>query len=219
MRNMEFSPKPSFQIEVESGYEDFMPQEFLENPIEYFEREGKNIKTGEVKFDEDGRVREDPTAVKDLPVWMDNKGKELYAVAKKVNVEKGEILKSEDPFYEYKILKLIHELGLSAAKPVAKVEKGNVHLVIMEKIPGIRWSEKDLLHLKKRGYSDEDIENLKIQAESQMEQLKKKFEETGIIRAWKLKDMVFDLDIENKIIRGIIPTDWERTKIDRQSPN
>lgn len=45
-----------------------------------------------------------------------------------------------------------------------------------------------------------------------MEQLKKKFEEAGIIRTWKLKDMVFDIDIENKTIRSIVPTDWERTK-------
>jgi len=219
MRNMEFSPKPGFQIEVESDYKDSIPQEFRENPVEYFERKGKNIKTGEIKFDEIGKVREDPTAVKDFPAWIDNEGKELHIVAKKVNVEKGQILKSEDPFYEYKILKLVQELGLPAAKPVAKVEKGNVHLIIMERIFGVRWSEKDSLNLKERGYSNKDIENLKIQAENQMEQLKKKFEEAGIIRGWKLKDMVFDVDIENKIIRGIVPTDWERTKIEKQSPN
>ena len=128
-------------------------------------------------------------------------------------------MKSGDPFYEYKILKLVQELGLLAAKPVAKVEKGNVHLIIMERIFGVRWSEKDSLNLKERGYSNKDIENLKMQAESKMEQLKKKFEEAGIIRGWKLKDMVFDVDIENKIIRGIVPTDWERTKIEKQSPN
>src|SRR3989338_962751 len=219
MRNMEFSPKPGFQIEVENGYEYFIPQEFQENPIEYFEREGKNIKTGEIKFDENRRVLEDPTTVKDLHVWRNNNGKELHVVAKRVNTGKGEMMKSGDPFYEYKILKLVQELGLLAAKPVAKVEKGNVHLIIMERIFGVRWSEKDSLNLKERGYSNKDIENLKMQAESKMEQLKKKFEEAGIIRGWKLKDMVFDVDIENKIIRGIVPTDWERTKIEKQSPN
>src|SRR3989338_7830 len=85
MRNMEFSPKPGFQIEVENGYEYFIPQEFQENPIEYFEREGKNIKTGEIKFDENRRVLEDPTTVKDLPAWRNNNGKELHVVAKRVN--------------------------------------------------------------------------------------------------------------------------------------
>lgn len=113
--------------------------------------------------------------------------------------------KSGNPFYEYKILELIQELGLPAAKPVVKVEKGDVHLIIMEKIFGVRWSQKETLHLKEHGYSNEDIETLKIQAEEQ-------FEAAGIIRTRKLKDMVFNIDIENKTIRSIVPTDWERTK-------
>ena len=35
----------------------------------------------------------------------------------------------------------------------------------------------------------------------------------GIIRKWKLKDMVLDVDFESKKVVGITPTDWERTKI------
>ena len=49
-----------------------------------------------------------------------------------------------------------------------------------------------------------------------MEELQSQFEEAGITRGWKLKDMVFDIDVENKRIVGMTPTDWERTKIDKE---
>ena len=49
-----------------------------------------------------------------------------------------------------------------------------------------------------------------------MIELQQHFEEAGIIRSWKLKDMIFNIDIENKRINGIVPTDWERTKIDEK---
>lgn len=208
--------EPKAKVEVESGYEQFIPAEFRNDPVGYFEREGKNVKTGEIKYDETGRVREGPTSVKDLPMRHDQEGNELDTVARRVNIEKGEIGKSQDPFYEYKVLELLQELRLPAAKPVAKAEQENNHLIVMEKIPGIRWSEKDVLHLQERGYSDEDIEDLKKQAEGQMAELQSQFEEAGIIRGWKLKDMVFDIDVEGKWVRKIIPTDWERTKIDQK---
>ena len=76
------------------------------------------------------------------------------------------------------------------------------------------WYGKDAVKLKEKGYSDEDIENLKRQAETLMMELQRRFEEAGISRGWKLKDMIFDIDIKNKIINGIVPADWERTKID-----
>ena len=161
-------------------------------------------------------MREDPTAVKDLPVWHNQEGKKLGMVARRVNIEKGEIGKSGDLFYEYRILELVRALGLPAANPVARAESGGSHLIVMEKIPGIRWSEKDALHLIERGYSNGDIENLKRQAEEQMAKLQRQFEEVGIMRGWKLKDMVFDIDVEGKKVRKITPTDWERTKIDRE---
>lgn len=46
-----------------------------------------------------------------------------------------------------------------------------------------------------------------------MSELQKKFEQEGIIRDWKLSDMVFDIDIENKDIRSLTPVDWERTTV------
>jgi len=201
------------RIEVEPGFEAFIPQEFKNDPLEYFASQGKNIKTGDIKKDEDGRVREDPTAVKDLPVWVDSEGNELSVVAKKVNVEKGQVAKSGDPFYEYEILKKINELNLPGARPVAKIEQDGQHLILMEKLAGVRWSERKSLKLEEKGYTAADMENLRRQAEAAMAELQQQFDQAGIIRGWKLKDMVFDIDFDNKKINKIIPTDWERTKI------
>lgn len=202
------------KVEVESEYEGFIPDDFKNDPFGYFEREGKNIKPGEVKYDESGRIREDPTAVKELPIWMDDKNNEIRVIGKRVNVEKGEVGKSGDPFYEYRILQIVHELDLPAPHPVAKVESGSQHLIVMGKVAGINWYEKEILRLRERGYSDEDIEGLRRQAEEKMLELKRRFDDVGIIRGWKLKDMVFDIDVDNKVIRGIVPVDWERTRID-----
>ncbi len=207
---------PQVKIEVESGCEAFVPEEFKQDPLGYFESKGKNIKSGEIKRDETGRVREDPTAVKELPVWKNADNTELRAIGKKVNIEKGKVGESGDPFYEYRIMEIVSEAGLPTPRPIAKVEQSGAHLIVMEKVQGIGWYDKDALHLKEQGYSNEDIEALKRQAEEQMIQLQAKFEEAGIQRGWKLKDMIFDVDIENKTIRGITPVDWERTKIDQE---
>lgn len=208
------------KIEIEESFRGFVPDEFENDPMGYFERKGENIKKGEIKYAEEDRIREDPTCVKDLPVWTDEKGAELRAVGKKVNITKGQVGRTGNPFYEYEVMKIVNELGLPCARPILKAEQEGEHLIIMERIPGTRWAEKDLLRLepqlKQEGYSDEDIEDLKKQAGKQMEEMKKKFAEAGITRKWKLKDMVFDIDIKNKRVRKITPTDWERTII-RQS--
>jgi hypothetical protein len=200
-------------IDIESEYVDFVPREFLDDPVGYFEREGRNIKSGEQKVDETGRVREDPTAVKDLPDWANSEGKILKTVSRRVDTSKGQVGESQDPFYEYEILEHIKKLGLPAASPIAKVEQSGTHLIVMERLPGVRWSERDSLQLRESGYSDEDIANLTAEAEQKMVELKTQFEQAGIVRGWKLKDMVFQLDIENKKVISLTPTDWERTRI------
>lgn len=201
------------RIQIEPGFDNFIPQEFKADPLGYFESWGKNIKTGDIKKDEDGRVREDPTAVKDLPVWTDDSGQELQVVAKRVNIEKGQVGKSRDPFYEYEILKKVQELNLPGARPIAKIEQAGQHLILMERLKGVRWSERKALKLEEKGYTAADMENLRMQAEAAMQELQRQFDRAGIIRGWKLKDMVFDIDFDNKKINKIIPTDWERTKI------
>lgn len=72
--------EPKANIEVEPGLDAFIPDEFRQNPAEYFEGKGQNIKSGEIKRDETGRVREDPTAVKELPVWTGASGQEMRTI-------------------------------------------------------------------------------------------------------------------------------------------
>ncbi len=201
------------KVEVEPEFVEFAPQEFIDNPLEYFEREGKNVKSGEIKYDEAGIVREDPTAVKDLPTWRNAVGAEIKTVGRRVNTAKGAVGESGDPFHEYKILERLARLGLPAAKPIAKAEQAGMHVIVMERIPGVRWSERDSLRLKESGYSDDDIAALMTEAEHKMSELEARFDEAGVIRGWKLKDMVFEVDVPNKKILSIVPTDWERTKI------
>lgn len=205
---------PSIHVEIESGYEAYVPDLFRQQPVEYFEALGRNIKPGEIKRDADGAVREDPTAVKELPVWSDGRGKELHTVAKRVHEGKGKVPASGNPYYEYELIKLIGLLDLPAPKLVAKAEQKGTYLFVMEKIPGISWYDKDQLALKERGYSDEEILGLYQQAEQMTEVMQREFEEAGILREWKLKDMIFDIDFEARKIRSMIPTDWERTSID-----
>ncbi len=208
--------KPQAKIEIESDFEELIPEDFKNDPLGYFESRGQNIKSGEIKRDETGRVREDPTAVKELPSWLDSEGNQVQTIGKKVNIKKGKVGESGDPFYEYHIMEIVREAGLPSPRPIAKAEQDGSHLIIMEKAQGIGWHGKDTRHLKENGYTDNDIETLKQQAEEKMTALQKNFEEAGIERGWKLKDMIFDLDVENKTIRSITPVDWERTKINQE---
>ncbi len=207
------------EIEIEQAYKNFVPDEFKKDPIGYFKLKGKNIKSGEIKRDKTGRVREDPTAVRELPIWFDANGNELKTIGKRVDIRKGKIRESANPFYEYQIMELINDIGLPASKPIAKVEQAGNYLIVMEKVQGTSWYEKNNLLLKENGYTDEEIRNLEKQAEEKMAQLRAEFEEAGVKRSWKLKDMIFDIDIENKTIRKIIPVDWERTEIEADKLN
>lgn len=206
-------PRPN--IEIETGFQSFVPEDFQADPIKYFEEKGINIKSGEIQTNEEGKVKEDPTAVKELPVWTNSEGQKLSIVAKRVNVEKSQVGETGDPFHEYKIMEIAKEFDLPAPKPIAKVEQSKNHLIIMEKVPGIRWVEKDMEILNRAGLSEEDKRSLIAQAEKLMSDLEARFSEIGLIRKWKLKDMIFDIDLEAKLVRAITPTDWERTKINQ----
>lgn len=199
------------EIQIKPEYESYIPEEFKKSPLSYFETHGVNIKQGEILYDENGQVREDPTAVKDLPVWENDDGQQLHTVGKKVNLLKGKVAEANDPFYEYQIMEYVQSKGLPGPKTVAKVSEGNSHLIIMENVPGMRWSFRK--SLKKHGYTDDDVNELHKKAEVMIIDLQKRFEDQGIIRGWKLSDMIFDIDIENKELRSLTPVDWERTKI------
>jgi len=192
----------------------FVPPEFQSDPFSYFERSGINIKKGKVKRDETGKVREDPTAVKDM-VWQAEDGSQLNVVGKRVNREKAQIAKTGNPLHEFEVLTRAAEFDLPCARPIAHAEQNGEHLLIMEKIEGFRIANSREIKtaLKDHNFSQKDIEDLKEQATTIMDDLKKRYEAAGILRSWALKDMVVEIDFESKKIISLIPTDWERTKL------
>ncbi|HEX7724877.1 MAG TPA: hypothetical protein VF438_04035 [Candidatus Paceibacterota bacterium] len=198
-------------VEIEAAYESFVPEEFKSSPLTYFESHGTNIKQGEILYDENGTVREDPTAVKDLPVWTNTEGRELHTVGKRVNISKGKVARANDPFYEYGIMEYVQSKGLPGAKPIAKASENGAHLIVMERVPGLRWSYRKTL--LKQGFTNNDVELMHKKAEAMMAELQKRFEAHGITRSWKLSDMIFDIDVEHKDLRALVPVDWERTEI------
>ena len=216
----ESSEKQEGEARVESKpeTESFVPEEFKNEPIKYFEDKGKNVKSGEIKHHEDGTVREDPTAVKDFPEWENPSGEKIKVVGKRVNAEKAQAGQTGDPFHEYKVMELVTEAGLPAPQPIAQAEQNNQYLFVMERATGIRWNER-IQVLRDGGMSEEDIENWQQKAREKMQALGDVFEEYGIKRGWKEQDMIFDIDEQTKEIKKITPTDWERTKIDLEVYN
>jgi hypothetical protein len=96
-----------------------------------------------------------------------------------------------------------------------KAESTDQFLFVTERVKGMRGLEKEMRFLKENGFSDADMESIKIQAETMMKALKERYDAVGIARKWELKDMVFDVDLENKKIISLVPTDFEKTKIDQ----
>jgi len=204
------------ELHTEEGVETLIPDDFRDDPMGYFEQQGVNIKPGEAKYDEGGQLREDPTAVKELPEWEGEEGDRVRPIGKRVNVAKGEVGTSGDPFYEYRIIREVRRRGLPAPRPLAAAKQGDNHLIVMERVPGVTWYDKSQLALKEQGWSDEDIQHLLEEAEIKMSELAQQFGNAGIHRKWKLKDMIFDINFDEKHIRSITPVDWERTIIDEQ---
>jgi hypothetical protein len=167
-------------------------------------------------YDEQGGIKEDPTATKDLPVWKNEEGEELYTVGKKVNTIKSQVGKSGDPFYEYSIIAIAREFDLPAPIPVAKVKRDNEHLIVMKKIDGIRWTDEGMKIINESDLTEADKQSLLSQAQEMMIGLQQQYEQIGLKRNWKLKDMIFDVDIANRKVLKVIPTDWERTKINME---
>lgn len=198
------------RLSIEVPYEAFVPGDFRRVPVEYFESEGVGIKRGDWRIAPDGSRYRDMTSVKDFPVWRDLDGNELRCVAKRVDAEKGEVAASGDPFYEYRVMEAVAARGLPVAKVVARAEQDGVHLIVMEKVLGLRWKEAASI-ARERKLSEEAVAHLLEQAEAKMKELAARFEEAGIHRSWKLQDMIFDINWDTLQVHGMTPTDWERT--------
>ncbi len=208
------TPKQEKKISIEPGF--VVPDGFRESPLEYFEGHGINIKPGETEHKENGEVKEDPEAVKCLPVWYDRDGEMVKVVAKKINPRKGQAGKAGNPWHEVDVMKRVAEAGLPVAKLLAVAEESGEYLFVTERVAGFTVYDTDMLEekFKTYRYTSEDIEVLKDQVKTEMEILKDKLKAKGIIREkWKLQDMVFEIDFEQKKVTQVTPVDWERTAL------
>lgn len=204
--------KAELKVEIFPEFQEFIPVEFKADPFLYFETHGKNIKPGETVY-EGEKIKEDPRAVKNFPVWTNETRNELRVVAKKVNPKKGKVGKTSNPFHEIDVMIRVRSLGLPAPAPIAKIQKGEESLILMERAKGLTIFDDDLeASLAEHGYTEEDKELLKRDAEQKMRELQERFEKAGVKRKWKLADMVFQVDFTQKKIIGITPVDWERTE-------
>ena len=230
MFSPEKSKKESISVElnIDDSYRDFIPEEFKKNPKEYIEKHGENIESGEVKFDAEGNIREDPTATKFLELKNEN-GDAIKLVSKKVNLEKvltkieekGE--KFVDSFLEYKMMHLCKLLGLPTAESVASIKQGDDMYTLMKRVDGYTWTDRDRKELAEKGFTKDDEDRIRRQIIEKMKILEKKFDEFGIYRKWKstkdgsvkwkYKDMVFRLDKDGNVAE-IVPVDWERSHVD-----
>lgn len=200
----------SCEVKLKGEYEALVPEEFKRSPFLYFESHGIPVKKGEIKRDDKGRVKEDPTAVRYFPEWKDGE-RSLLVVAKKVNDKKGMLAETGEPLYEYNLLEYMCSLDLPVPKPVGYAEGERGAIFLMEKVKGLPWSE--LQRLQEKGWTQNELGTLLSNARERMEELAKRFEQYNIKRSWKLKDMVFEVDQENHRLNGLIPTDFERTRV------
>jgi hypothetical protein len=212
---------PQFKIEIESEYQDFIPEDFYSDPEAYIQKYGKNIKFGDTEYSDTGRIKEDPNAVKDLPAWEDGKGGTLDTVVKKVNLNKGEVGKAGNPWhYEYDILHLAQKIGLPGVKPVGKIERGEDYYFLMTKAPGIRVVgeefEKNYAEIK-NNFSADEFRMLEDKIQKERVSIMQQYEEVGIYRnKLKLEDVVVDFNKETLELHSVTPVDWERAKVDKE---
>lgn len=196
----------SYSILIEQGFEDRLPSDFLSDPFAYVAQHGVQVKEGEPTIDDNQVVREDPTAVLDLPLG------DTQVVVKRVNSQKGEIKKRDNVYHEYEVMLEVIKRGLKTAQPIAYIDGGTQQMFLMEALPGTRWIKQTKRLLKKEhGYSDEDLAFISYQIQEKATEMEKIYAEQGVFRnRWKEQDMIIDLDVERKRVLGITPIDWER---------
>lgn len=170
-----------------------LPQRFIDDPIMFFYNHGINIKAGETQFDENGVIKDDPNAVKNIP--------ELGIVGKKINREKGKIKKTGMLFYEVIIMEYLRQKGLVAPTVVGIFEGDEEAIFFTKKIVGTRGVEILM------------TENAVLieQATLLCEVLNQQYAKVGIERKFEMKDMIFEMD--NGKVVSVMPTDFEKTKI------
>jgi len=200
---------PGGTLELEGLLEPFLAPAFVADPMKYFHEHGSAVRAGDVTYDEAGRITDDPTAVADFPVWRNHRGEEIRVVCKRVNRHKSGVRRSGDPFYEYRVLQLVRELGFVTARPLARIGQRGDYFIVTEKVEGLRWVRRWDGGLKKSARA-----RIRAEAETIMLRLEAALAGAGVRRPWNIKDMILQLDPGTYAVQAVIPVDWERARLD-----
>jgi hypothetical protein len=201
---------PEGTLDVEASVAQFLPLDFVADPMEYFNQRGTRVRRGTaVTYNAAGRIDDDPNAVRDFPVWSNPRGEQLRVVGKRVNTKKSMVRRSANPFYEYRVMHLVRELGFVTARPLATVAQRGSYFFVAERVEGFRWVQR-----RKAGLDKTERARIRAEAEALMAPLQAAFEDVGIRRPWHVKDMIIKLDSGTRSVRAIVPIDWEETRLD-----
>lgn len=187
-------------LEIETGFENFVPLEFKQDPFGYFERTGKEIR------------KDEKVEVRNMPVWHNEKGEKLKTVAKNIITSSDKKGSAKDSLFEYKIIRLAHSLGLPAPNAVTKAENKDKHLMVVEEPSGFRWKDREEF-FREYNLNDEEVKDIKKQAGEEIKNLREIFKNAGIAKDWKMEDLVFDVDFNNRKINNVTPLNFEKSKI------
>ena len=189
-------PKPEkpYSLELLPGAEGEIPAGFVEGAFEFALRHGKTLKHTNVS--DKGK----PT---NEIIWKFPGKNDKAFVAKLVQAGKMDL-----PDQELKILQRIHEAGLPAPRPLGMMQIGSDHFTLMEYVDGI--SGQDIWQkLDEQGWSKEQIEQAKQDAERMMTDIADRFRtELEIDKPWYIKD--FLLKFNGRTLVSMFPLDWER---------
>lgn len=128
---------------------------------------------------------------------------DINVFAKTVDLEKSSVKVSNIALLEPIIMEYSKRKGLPSPEVVITFQEDEESKPVFYtiKIEGLPGSD-----------IEPDTENYNI-ALSLAEKLKREYRSQGIIREMHLKDMIFQTDDKGEIV-GVIPTDFERVKID-----
>lgn len=201
---------PEGTLEVEASAAPFLPLDFVADPMRYFDQRGTRVRRGTVvTYNAAGRIDDDPNAVRDFPVWSNPRGEELRVVGKRVNTKKSMVRRSANPFYEYRVMHLVRELGFVTARPLATLAQRGSYFFVTERVEGFRWVQR-----RKAGLDKAECARIHAEAEALMAPLQAALADAGIRRPWHVKDMIMKLDADTRSVRAIVPVDWEETRLD-----
>jgi len=189
-----------YTIRIRQEYAKLLPEEFINNPKEFFSQHGELLK---------GSKGEGEYPDEEVVLFRLSDGTEI--VAKKI-----ELRKAKEARREFSILIAAKKANLPTAEPVGFLsgkEEPDGSYLLMKKLEG-RSGRKFEKELKASGkYSDEQIKNILKQVSDKHKEMVDLFRTTlKIDKRWRIKDTIIEFNEETGEVESVIPIDWERAQ-------